>query len=505
MRPVVSLQNIRKSFGGTRALEGVSLDIVPGEVHALVGENGAGKSTLINVLSGVVRADAGALVVEGAHRSFQNPQDAKSAGIATVFQELSLVDGLSVAENICAGQPPSRFGLVDRSEQRARAAQAMALLGVSLPPDAPVGRLMASQRQLVEIAKALDQLVQRNGPDRAVRVLVLDEPTSALNADEKAALFSAIRKLRGQGLTVVYISHHLDEVLALADRITVLRDGANVWTGPAAGLDAEMLVRAMVGRRLERTLRPPRRAGEELARLEHVSRFGKIEDVSLSLLRGEILAVAGLEGSGRETVGRLFAGLERADRGRVTLYGRSHAGSLRAAMAMGLAYIPDDRKTLGLFLDLPIAENVAASDLAGFARWGLMRQEELRVAGADLIRRYAVKADSPLRRVGALSGGNQQKVLFGKWLRRNPSMLIVEEPTKGVDVRAKRDIHDEIRARAQAGAAVLVASSDLPEILELADRIVVLNRGRVAGILEGASASEEAVMSLASQKMAEAA
>ncbi|MCX5494471.1 sugar ABC transporter ATP-binding protein [Kaistia dalseonensis] len=497
MRAVVSLEDVRKSFGATRALDGVSFDLAEGEVHALVGENGAGKSTLINVLAGVVRPDSGRLVVDGVRRDFQTTHDAKSAGIATVFQELSLVDGLSIAENICAGRPPSRFGLIDRRSQWARSVEALRMLGVQLQPEMTVGRLLASQRQLVEVAKALDQISATAGTEGRARVLILDEPTSALNPDEKSALFRAVRALRSQGVAIIYISHHLDEVLALADRITVLRDGATVWTRPAAGMDSDTMVRAMVGRDVQRAVRSRVSAGDEIARFEDVGARGRIEGVSFSLRRGEILGVAGLDGSGRESVARLLAGIERSTSGRIVLAGRDHPGSLRAAMALGLGYVPDDRKTLGLFLDMPIAENAVAAGLSSVSRLGLMNADAIRLAGAGVMKRHGVKADSPRRAVSALSGGNQQKVLFGKWLRRDPAILVVEEPTKGVDIGAKRDIHDQLVAHARAGAAVLVVSSDLPELLELSDRIAVLHRGRIAGIVDGPTATEEMVMTLA--------
>ncbi|WP_162931663.1 sugar ABC transporter ATP-binding protein [Mesorhizobium sp. DCY119] len=499
MRTVISLEGVRKSFGATRALSGVSFDVRAGEVHALVGENGAGKSTLMNILAGVLRADSGSVTLDGTAVQFRTTHEAKAAGVATVFQELSLVDGLSVEENICAGWPPVRFGLVDRAEMRRRAEQALARLGMRLHPGAQVGKLLASQRQSVEIAKALDQLFHAgHARGHSVQVLILDEPTSALNAEEKLALFATVRALRAAGIGIIYISHHLDEAIALADRITVLRDGATVWTKPAVEVDADMLVRAMVGRDVQRAGRTRITSADAAATFHDVSRKGRLSGVTFSLCRGEVLAVAGLDGSGRETVARLLAGIERPDAGRIMLGGELHPGSLRAAMARGVGYVPDDRKALGLFTEMSIATNALAADLASISRLGFVSGGALISEGAEVIRRHRIKAAGPMQQVGALSGGNQQKVLFGKWLRRNPQVLIVEEPTKGVDIGAKREIHDQIVDHARAGAAVLVASSDLPEILELADRILVLYRGRLAGVLEGRSATEEQVMALAS-------
>lgn len=502
MRAVISLKEIRRSFGATCALSGVSFDLRAGEVHALVGENGAGKSTLMNILAGVLRADHGSMIVDGTTVEFRTAHEAKAAGIATVFQELSLVDGLSVEENICAGRPPVRFGLVDGAEMRRRAEQALGRLSARLHPGAQVGTLLSSQRQNVEIAKALDQLFHtgrnQGEGDRTLRVLILDEPTSALNAEEKKALFAAVQALRAEGVGIIYISHHLDEVITLADRITVLRDGATIWTKSADEVDTDMLVRAMVGRDVARAVRTRPTRTEEVAAFHQVSCKDRLSDVTFSLHRGEILAVAGLDGSGRETVARLLAGTERPDRGRITLCARPHPSNLRAAMALGVGYVPGDRKTLGLFIDMPIATNALAADLGSISHLGLINERALISEGAEAIQRHGVKAAGPMQQVGALSGGNQQKVLFGKWLRRNPQVLVIEEPTKGVDIGAKREIHDQITDHARAGAAVLVASSDLPEILELADRILVLHRGRLAGVLEGGNATEEDVMALAS-------
>jgi ribose transport system ATP-binding protein len=311
-------------------------------------------------------------------------------------------------------------------------------------------------------------------------------------------LFGAVRALREQRVGIIYISHHLDEVVALADRITVLRDGATVWTRPASAVDTDTLVRAMVGRDVQRVQRSRAIGTSEGARFERVTRRGRVQNLSFSLYRGEILAVAGLDGSGRESVARLLAGVERPDSGNIMLDNTVHPGSLRAAMARGVGYVPDDRKGLGLFLGMSIAANAAAATLGSVSRWGLVRTDVMMERGAQVIRRHGVKADSPRQNVGALSGGNQQKVLFGKWLLRDPSILVVEEPTKGVDVGAKRDIHDQLIAHARAGSAVLVVSSDMPEILELADRILVLHRGRMIGVLDGATATEETVMALVS-------
>lgn len=498
MNSMIALRDLSKSFGATHAVRGVSFTVQAGEVHALVGENGAGKSTLINMIAGVFAPDTGQILLQDEPQELTSTAAAANAGIATVFQELSLVDGLSVAENICAGHAPTRFGIIDRAAMADRASRLLARVGAELPSEIPVGTLMASQRQLVEIAKAIGQLRLDEDQPRQVRALILDEPTSALTADEKACLFVAVRDLRAQGVGIIYISHHLSEVLALADRITVLRDGASVWTKAALGLTTEDLVRAMVGRDVVRASRSQSAPGQTLAQINGVFKAGSVQDLSLSVRAGEVLAVAGLDGSGREMVARLLAGIETPDQGQITLSGVQHPGTLRGAMRAGVAYVPDDRKSLGLFLDMSIAANCVATDLGQVTRAGLVQEALIRLAGAQVIHEQGVRASGPDATVRSLSGGNQQKVLLGKWLRRAPRLLIVEEPTKGVDIGAKRDIHAQITALARQGAAVVVVSSDLPEILELSDRIAVLHQGRLTGLIEARTATEETVLALAS-------
>lgn len=492
------IRGLTKAYGATRALTDVSFAILPGEVHAIVGENGAGKSTLINILSGVVQPDAGTIGREGQPLHLRSPKDARAAGIATVFQELSLADALSVEENICAGRAPSRFGLLDRKVLRRRATEALNRLGVSIAPQLRVAVLTQGQRQVVEIAKGIDQITHGRDDDTGFRLLILDEPTSALSADEKQALFNAVHSLREGGASIIYISHHLDEVRALADRVTVLRDGKIVWTQSAEGLTNSSLVTAMVGRDISRDARRRGQQTTEAARFEHISKTGHLADVSFTLHHGEILAVAGLDGSGREHVGRLLAGIEKPDRGTITLKGRPRPASLIDAMERGLAYVPDDRKAQGLFLDRSITDNVCSADLAAASQYGFISATKADALGAEVIARHGVKATGPSQLAGALSGGNQQKVLLGKMMRRRPSVLVIDEPTKGVDISAKGDIHNSLIALALSGAAVIVVSSDLPEILELADRILVLHRGHLAAVLDAESASEEIVMGFAS-------
>jgi ribose transport system ATP-binding protein len=492
------IRGLTKAYGATKALTDVSFPILPGEVHAIVGENGAGKSTLINILSGVVQPDSGAIELGGKVLQFRSPKEARTAGIATVFQELSLAEALSVEENICAGRAPARLGLLDRKALRQRATAALNRLGVSIAPQLHVAALTQGQRQAVEIAKGIDQISHGRDGAGGFRLLILDEPTSALSADEKQALFNAVRKLRNGGTGIIYISHHLDEVRALADRVTVLRDGKLVWTRSAEGLTNADLVTAMVGRDISRGTRRRGRPSSEAARFDDVGKSGHLADVSFTLHHGEILAVAGLDGSGREHVGRLLAGLETPDRGSIMLKGEAHPTSLIDAMSRGLAYVPDDRKTQGLFLDRSITDNVCSADLAAASQYGFISAAKADALGTEVIARHGVKATGPGQPAGALSGGNQQKVLLGKMMRRQPTVLVIDEPTKGVDISAKGEIHDSLIALALSGAAVLVVSSDLPEILELADRILVLHRGRLAAVLDADGATEEIVMGHAS-------
>lgn len=492
----MSFEKVQKSFGSTMVLTDVTLQLFPGEVHALVGENGAGKSTLMNILAGVLSKDAGVLRIAGNEYNFVSTHDARSKGIATVFQELSLIEGLSVEENICAGRPPTRYGLVDKKNMRKRAIDALAHLNSKIHAGTQISRMSASHRQIVEIAKAFDQLFHDTN-QAVARILILDEPTSALTADEKNHLFSAINKLKAQGIGIFYISHHLEEVMSIADRVTVLRDGAVVWTRLAQDVTVDELVLGMVGRNVERTTRYRAITGDIAARFVDISLSDKIKNLSFNLNSGEILAVAGLDGSGREHVARILAGIEKPDSGEVELFGKSHPQNLIAAIKRGIGYVPDDRKSAGLFLDLSLASNVLAADLNSISQNGFVNERALLHEGYRTIKRHNVKAVDPLQAVSDLSGGNQQKILFAKWFRRNPSLLVIEEPTKGVDVGSKKEIHDEIVSLARKGAAVLVVSSDLPEILELADRILVLHRGSQRGIVDGANATEASIMRLA--------
>ena len=489
---LLTLRGVHKRFPGVHALKGVSLDVRRGEVHAVVGENGAGKSTLMQILAGVHRPDDGDLTFDGRTRTFTSEREAQAAGVAIVFQERSLFGPLSVAENVFAGRQPGAFGVIDFRTLFADTAKLLERVGLHADPAAAVETLSPGEQQLVEIAKALSL---------DAKLLILDEPTAALTPTETATLFGVVRGLKSLGVAVVYISHRLEEVFSLADRVTVLKDGEGQGTFAVAEVTPQVLVRKMVGRDVEFE-RPPDRAPGERVALEVVGltdRGGssrvRLHGVSFRVRAGEILGLGGLVGAGRtEAALGLFGGRPGCV-GDVRVNGNPvRIRSPRDAIAAGIGYVPEDRKEAGLFLDMGVAANVAVATLRGAVlndaeqdRTGNRYREKLRIASRG--------GDEPVR---ALSGGNQQKVLLARWLEVNPAVLIVDEPTRGVDVGAKREVHAVLFDLARNGTAVVVISSDLPELLALADRVVVLRAGRVAGELSREELSEEAVIALSS-------
>ncbi len=488
---MLELAGIGKRFGATVALAAVDFDVAPGEVHALMGENGAGKSTLMKIIGGVHRPDTGRITLDGAPLRLAGAQDAGRAGIRTVFQELTVLPNLSVARNLAVGREPCRAGglWLDVAAMRAGALDTLARLGINLDPDTPTSQLSAGQRQMLEIARACAD---------TPRVLILDEPTSSLGSREEEVLFALIARLKAAGTGIVYITHRMAEVFRLADRITVLRDGTSVATGPAGGFTKDSLIAAMVGRAV-----PPRSAatatpGPEALRLQGLARAPAVRGVDLVLHQGEVLGLAGLLGAGRSETARLIAGADRPDAGRMQLFGAAHAPrSVAEAMATGIAFLPEDRKTEGLVLPLSVADNLALPSLQSLSRGGLVTPARIAALARDWIARLGIKTASPDLPVQALSGGNQQKVALARWLARNPRLVLLDEPTRGVDVGAKAEIHAQIRALAAQGVAVLVISSELPELLGLCDRIAVMARGRIAGEMPGASATEERLLALA--------
>ncbi len=493
MAELLSLEAVRKAFPGVVAVKDVSLAVAPGEILALVGENGAGKSTLSQMIGGALRPDSGRILLGGREVSFGSPLDAIRAGIATVFQELSLVGSLSIAENIFANRQP--VGALNRIRWGELYAQTAAFLGkfeVRLDPRTLVKRLSKGQQQILEILKALST---------EPRLLVLDEPTSSLTETETAYLFASIRRLRARGMSVLYITHKLSEVFALADRVAVMRDGALVGSAPTAQTSERQVISMMVGREISdiygaRT--GPAPAAPHLE-IRGFSRAGKFSGVSFTVRRGEILGLAGLVGSGRTEVARAIVGIDRRDAGEVIRNGEPlRIGSPRDAIRAGLVYVTEDRKDLGLFLNMALRDNVVAPSLQEFtSRLGFLQGSRISAFASGAARAFSIATPSVLKKVGLLSGGNQQKTLIATWMSTDPEFVILDEPTRGVDVGARQDIYRKIRELSDRGITALVISSELPELIGMCDRILVMHRGTLRGEVQRDAFSEELILSYA--------
>ena len=488
MTAAVELVSVSKSFAGVRALSDVSFDVRAGEVHALLGENGAGKSTLIKVIAGVHRPDSGTIQIEGVTASFTSPREARRLGVATVYQELLLFPELSVAENIFLGNAPRRaWGGLDWDAMRKRARELLdSLDSHDLDVDTKVGTLSVANRQRVEIAKALSQ---------NARVLIMDEPTAALAEADVQRLLSVVRRLRERGVAIIYVSHRMPEIFALADRVTVLRDGAYVATRNIGEVDEAALVSMMVGRPLDRLFPKVHAAlGSTVLELRNVSHRREIEDISLTLRAGEVLGIAGLVGSGRTEVALTIFGITPATGGEILIDGKPVTiDSPRAARDMGIACVPEDRGLQGLVRPMTVGENVSLAVLDRIARGFIIPfADEFRRA-RDAIKRLGIRGRGPEQTVRELSGGNQQKVVLAKWLETKPKILILDEPTRGIDVGAKAEIYALMSALAQQGLAILMISSELPEVLGMSDRVMVMNGGRMITTFERAQATPEAV------------
>ena len=489
--PVLSLLHAAKSFGAVQALVDGSIELRGGEVHALVGENGAGKSTLVKILAGVHQPDSGTLAIDGRETVLHGPAAARAAGIAIIYQEPTQFPDLTVAENMFIGRQPLRAGRrIDARAMRAEAAAIFAQLGVPLDPVRIARGLSIADQQIVEIGKALSL---------DARIIVMDEPTAALSAAEVARLFDVIKALRAAGAAVLFITHRLEEVFAICQQVTVMRDGRQVLTRPLAGLTADDLVRAMVGRELAAWHAEAHGSpGEPVLRVERLTREGVFVDVSFTVRAGEIVALAGLVGSGRSEVARAIFGIDRYDAGTVTLHGRSlRRGSPTGAMAAGMGFVPEDRRQQGLVMDMSVQQNMALASLRRLRRAGLIRSSAEREFAADWALRLRIKYGRLTDPVAMLSGGNQQKVVLAKWLGRKPGVLIVDEPTRGIDVATKAEVHQLLVSLAADGVGILMISSELPEVLRVSDRILVMREGRLAAQYERAEASEEGIMSAA--------
>jgi rhamnose transport system ATP-binding protein len=493
--PLLRATDVTKAYAGVQALRGASLELRAGEVHALVGENGAGKSTLIKILTGAVQADGGEIVVDGHAVTHHSPRAAKALGIAAIYQQPALFPELTVAENLALGlESTGRWGRVDWRGRRRRAEELLARVGARIDPDADAADLSMPQQQLVEIARAL-------GAD--AKVLILDEPTASLGEEDAQNLLRVIRELRARGVGLVYISHRLEELPAIADRVTVLRDGRTIGTRAMADVTREQLIQMMVGRELSAVF--PKRdvpIGEPVLELRRLGCGASgVSDVSLTVRAGEIVGVAGLVGAGRTELARTVFGLTPADAGEIVLRGRAvRVDSPARAIALGIAYVPEDRRRHGVVLPMPVGANVTLAALDTLTRGrplGAMdfrREKELAV---DYSRRLGVKTPSIHTPVSALSGGNQQKVALSRWLVTRPAVLILDEPTQGIDVGAKSEIHSLMVELAAQGVAILMISSELPEVLGMSDRIAVMRGGTVVDVLDRADATQERVLARA--------
>jgi rhamnose transport system ATP-binding protein len=492
MSPLLSVSGITKSFSGVHALKGVSFDLQAGEVHALVGENGAGKSTLIKVITGAHRPDAGTLEVEGRRIDHNSPLLSRSLGIAAIYQQPALFPDLSVAENLAMGfETGGSWRLIDWRGRRARAKELLDRIGARIDPDAPASTLTMPEQQMVEIAKSLG--------GRA-KILIMDEPTASLPEHEVANLFRVVRELKAQGVGIIYISHRLEELSSLADRVTVLRDGQTVTTRPMKDIDKPELIRLMVGREIS-AIFPKRdvKQGDVVLETRNLGcRESGVRGVSLSVRAGEILGLAGLVGAGRTELARILFGLTPATEGEILFQGRPVAiRTPAAAVDLGIAYVPEDRRRHGVILEMAVAANATLASLRRISKGGFLDFGRERDIAASYVGKLGIKTPSIDTPAGDLSGGNQQKVALARWLATDPKVIILDEPTQGIDVGAKAEIHRLMVELAERGLAILMISSELPEVLGMSDRVGVLRGGTLAGILQRAEATQERVMALA--------
>ncbi len=496
---VIEARGIVKRFGGAVAVNNVSLAVREGEIHAVVGENGAGKSTLMRVLAGIIEQDSGEVVVAG--KSLESgAKNSIAAGIALVHQELSLVPEMTVAENILLGYAPTRLGFTKSKELEAIAAEALEEIGVSVDLNERISRLSVALRQFVEIARAIA---------RKPKVLILDEPTATLTPAETDYLLTMLQRLAARGMSIIYISHRIPEVIRICDNVTILRDGQKVMESAVADTSPEGIVDQMVGRELKLDLQSRRNArpGDVVLRAEGIRAPG-VNGVDLEVRAGEIVGLGGLVGAGRTELVRAIIGADNRTAGRVTKFKDGQARTLagyQSAIRNGVAYVPEERRTDGLALAMSVSDNITLTNRDELSSFGIQLRGKIARFSQDLAEKVGLRPPEIRREAGQYSGGNQQKIVIAKWLGRRPDFIVLDEPTRGVDVGAKAEIHKLVRALADEGTAVLVVSSDLPELLELADTIHVIRDGKIAGTLQGDEANEKTVMSLAAgEKMVDA-
>ena len=488
--PILEMVHISKSFGGTQALEDVSLQLYSSEIHALLGENGAGKSTLIKIMTGIQQQDAGEIRIDGQHVRVASAQDAQRFGVAAIYQEPMIFPDLSVAENIFIGHT-NRGKIVDRRRMEREAEAVLARLDVKLDVGEPARGLTLAEQQTVEIAKAISL---------DVRVLIMDEPTASLSAHEVRRLFRIVASLKRQGVAVLFISHRMEEVFEISDTITVLRDGRWISTMPRAEMTPALAIRQMVGREVKELFHRERREpGDVRLSVRDLSREGRFRNVSFDLRAGEVLGFAGLVGAGRTDVGLALFGVAPAHDGVVELDGKAVTiSSPRAAMELGVAYSTEDRRQLGLVLPLSIASNITLPSLPRFlSKAGLVKRQAERATAEEFRERLRIRTPSVEAPTGSLSGGNQQKVVISKWLETNPQVLILDEPTRGIDVGAKVEVHQLIDELASRGMAIIMISSDMPEVLAMSDRVLVMREGRQMAIFDQREATQERVLAAA--------
>ena len=496
-RPLLEMRGICKDFPGVRALDGVSLTVRAGSVHALMGENGAGKSTLMKCLFGIYQRDAGQILLQGHEVHFHSPGEALEHGVAMVHQELNQALGRSVSDNLWMGRYPTRFGVfVSDSEMDRRTREIFEELGLSVDPRARIGSLSVAQRQMAEIAKAISY---------NARIIVLDEPTSSLTEEEVRHLFRIINTLRERGCGIIYISHKMEEILQISDEITVMRDGANVASAPAAEMTMEKIIRYMVGRELS-TRFPPRSTtpGEVIFEARGLtSRYSNLKNASLSLRRGEIVGIAGLAGAGRSELLENIFGLSVRERGTLHLHGKEiYNRNPREAIANGFALLTEERRATGIFGILDITENTTISALKQYRAGGLfLSNRARRNATEDMVQRLSVKAASSSTQIRTLSGGNQQKVILARWLLTGPEILLLDEPTRGIDVGAKYEIYTLLEELVARGKSILMVSGELPELLGVCHRIYVMSGGEITGEVSVPGATQEEIMTLAAKNV----
>lgn len=496
-QPVLQMIKVSKRFPGVQALRDVSLEVRPGEIHGLLGENGAGKSTLMKILSGVYRKDSGQIILDGREVDVHNPHDAQLRGITIIYQELNLMPNLTVAENVFIGREPNRFSFVNWRELHKRTSELMGRLGIALSPDSLVGNLSVAAQQMVEIARALSV---------ESRIIIMDEPTSALTDNEVQHLFAIMRDLKAQGLGLIFISHRMDEIFEICDRITVLRDGELVGTRDVSDINADDVIQMMVGRPVSELFgQGNNKPGDVVLEVRNLSRVGNVDDpnvrvlndVSFSLRAGEIVGIAGLVGAGRTDLARCIFGADRKTSGEILLRGKPvHIQNPTDAIRNGVGLVPEDRKLQALFLAMSVEENIHMAAFGNVSTFGFISGSRSEAAAKSFVDKLSIRLADLDQLVLDLSGGNQQKVVIARWLALNPTVLILDEPTRGIDVGAKAEVHALIRKLAEQNVAVLMISSELPEVLGMSDRILVMHEGDMIGELSREQAKPERVMAM---------